>query len=65
MVGGVEHLTASSEYFLIPSVIINLIFLYQTNVSIYTVSFLIFDILYKKKDGLQLQNFVIEETVDL
>ena len=57
---GVEHLTASSEYtyFFIPSVIINSIFLYQTNVFIlYTASFLIFD--------MYLQKIVIEETVDL
>ena len=45
---GVEHLTAQSIFF-IPFVIINSIFLYQTNVFIlYTVSFLFFDIIYIK-----------------
>ena len=49
VVGGVEHLTASSENFFIPSVIINSLYLYETNVLIHTVSFIIFDVMYKKK----------------
>ena len=65
---GVEHLTASSEYISLPSVIINSIIyiklMFSFSFSILYIFLFMIYIMYKK-DRLQLIKIVIEETVDL